>query len=259
MTMTLQAEQLCVRLQGRPILQGINAAFASHTLAVIIGPNGAGKSTLLRALCGLEAAAAGRIMVPGHGDLKALTPLARARLIAWVPEHSEMPFAFSAQASVVMGRFPWHQGRPTPADAAAAMAALKQLGIGHLAARPVQGLSSGERQKVMIARALASAAPIVLLDEPLANLDIGAALRLLLLLRDLTRSGRTLVVTMHDLALAHRFADHGLCLDGGRVVAGGPDEAPRAAFAKATLDRVFQVQTSWVTTSTAETAPFFVV
>lgn len=219
--MELSSRHLRVDRDGRTILDDVSVTLAPGQLTALIGPNGAGKSTLLQALCGLLPPAHGTVMLSAERSLATLTPLERARLIAWSPPTFEPAFNFTVVDTVVLGRFPWHLGRPSSSDQDKALAALQCLGAEALASRSVATLSSGERQKTALARILASDAPILLLDEPLANLDIAAALSLLALLKSLARSGKTICLTLHDLGLAFRFADAGIVLQDGCVKAHG--------------------------------------
>lgn len=192
---------------------------------VLVGPNGAGKSTLLRAMASLLTPTTGQLRVFGSA-VSAMDPKLRAQTLAWVPDHHDAPFPYTVRDVAIMGRFPWHGGRSTSADRDRADAALSSLGIEALAHRTLPTLSSGERQRAMLARAIAGDAPLLLLDEPTASLDIGAALALLAFLKQLAAAGRTIVASLHDLTLAARFADHVLVLhDGKRAAAGAPTEA----------------------------------
>ncbi len=243
--MTLELDELGVVKGGATILKSISATFPPNMLTVIAGPNGAGKSTLLRAMAGLEPLATGRVTFAGK-DLTALKPHERAKDFAWAPSEADLPFAFTVRDSVVMGRFPWHQGTPLASDFAAADRALARLGLSGFARRSVQALSSGERSKVLVARALAGDARHLLFDEPTANLDVGAALRLLNLLREVSRAGRTVIVTLHDLSLGCRSSDHALCLHLGRIAKEG---RPDTVFAPDVLGPVFDVEVSRAVTS----------
>jgi iron complex transport system ATP-binding protein len=218
----LAASGITVARGPRRILDGVDVRFAAGRLSFLVGPNGAGKSTLLRALAGIE------------------TPsLEHARRVAWVPAETQAAFAFTAREVVLMGRYPWHLGHPGPADAARAHAALEAVGASAWAGAEVTRLSSGERQRVHVARALASDAAFLLLDEPFANLDLAAAFRVLALLRDEASGGRGVVVCTHDLATAWSIADHVVCLDRGKVAAAGE---PKAALTAELLARVFGVR-----------------
>ena len=204
---------------------GSDVTFAldpGETLAVL-GGNGAGKTTLFRTLLGLLPAQAGSVLVNGD-RVDALAPGERARRLAYVPQQHVPAFGFTVLEAVLMGRaarLPTF-ARPGAADRAAAFGALERLGIAALAGRPVTELSGGERQLVLVARALAQEASIVLLDEPTASLDIGHQQQALDLLDALRATdGLTLVAAMHDLTLAAQYADRVLLLDAGRVVADG--------------------------------------
>lgn len=221
MGLTLVAEAIRIVKGDRTILSDASARLAPGRLTVMVGPNGAGKSTLMRAFAGLETLTGGRVQIEGHGDVLTMDPIARARLIAWVPAATDQAFGFTALETAVLGRFPWHLGTPSAKDQERAEEALELMGIAALAHRPVAELSSGEQRKVAIARALAGDSKILLLDEPCANLDIGAALSLLATLRRLAHAGRTICLTLHDLPLAHRFADDGICLAQGLVASAG--------------------------------------
>jgi iron complex transport system ATP-binding protein len=222
------------------ILHPVSAVLPRGRLIVVAGPNGAGKSTLLRCLAGIEPDGQGRVALDGV-ELGALTAAARAKLVAWVPPPAPIPFDFDVRSVVAMGRFPWRgggdeNGRERVETALAAMR------LAPLSARSVRTLSSGERQKVFIARALASDAPVLLFDEPCAALDLAAALAVLSLFRQLAAAGRLVVVTLHDLALATRFADYTLLLAGGHLVAAGERVLTREA-----IERVFAVKAESVT------------
>jgi iron complex transport system ATP-binding protein len=215
---------LVVRLGGAEIIgtgEPVSVTVGRGRLTVLVGPNGAGKSTLLKALAGVIQPSAGAVMVDGAA-LPQMPPLERARRLAWSPANATVPFAYTALEVVTLGRFPWHQGAPTGSDADAARAALARVGAEELALRTVTTLSSGERQRVLLARALAGEAPYLLFDEPSANLDVAGTLKFLELARALAAEGRGVVLVLHDLALAHRYGDHVVCLDRGRVLAAGP-------------------------------------
>src|SRR4051812_46394345 len=135
MGISVTVSRATVRRGGRAVLAEITTAIAPGALTALVGPNGAGKSTLLQALAGLLPLAAGRIELADQGDIARLPDIARARLIGWSPPSFDPAFAFSALDTVVLGRYPWHLGRPTSADRAAAAAALDRLGIAALARR----------------------------------------------------------------------------------------------------------------------------
>ena len=214
---------LVVRLGGREVVRGIEVDVERGEWVALVGPNGAGKTTLLRAVAGLVAFQ-GSIVLDGRpaGEL-GRTEL--ARLLAVVPQEPSTPPWMTVGEYVLLGRTP-HLGpfsREGSRDREAAFDALFRLDLVGLAERRLGTLSGGEKQRVVVARALAQEARIVLLDEPTASLDIGhqqQALELLDTLR--AESGLTLVAAMHDLTLAAHYADRVVLLDDGRVVADGP-------------------------------------
>jgi len=190
-----------------------------------IGPNGAGKTTLLRAVAGL-APYDGRITVAGQ-DLATLAPAARARLMAYLPQRRDVAWGLAARDVVALGRLP-HLGvgrRESDADRAAIAAAMTAADVAALADRPVDRLSGGERARVLLARALAQAAPLLLADEPTAALDPFHQLQVMEVLRAEAEAGRAVVAVLHDLALAARFAHRVALLSDGRLAAvGSPEE-----------------------------------
>ncbi len=222
----LEARGLVVGYRGRRVAGEIDLALVPGRALALLGPNGGGKTTLLRTLIGLLPPLAGEIRLEG-GPLADLTVGARARRIAYVPQAGGQAFGFSVRETVLMGRLA-HQralAGPGPADVAAAEAALARLGIAHLAERPVTGISGGERQLALIARALAQAPRLIVLDEPTASLDFGNQGRVLAEMRALTRAGLAVLFTTHDPNQALRHADEVAMLASGRLIARGPSAA----------------------------------
>lgn len=208
----------------RTILTEIDLSVAAGERLALVGPNGAGKSTLLRTLTGVLAPRAGEIR-QGGVPIGSLDRKAVARAIAVVPELAQLPFEMRVDDVVALGRLPHEPplGGPRPADRAAVTAAIDRVGVGHLRHRDARELSMGERQLVFIAIALAQAAPILVLDEPTAHLDIRHQVDVMELLVDLNeRDGTTIVAVLHDLALAAHFFPRIVVLSGGRIVADGP-------------------------------------
>ena len=216
----LEVRGLSYGFGARRVGSDVTFALASGQTLAILGANGAGKTTLLRTVLGLLPPLGGSIAVGGT-PIASLTPAARASQIAYVPQHHVPAYAFSVTDAVLMGRA-GHVGtfaRPGRVDRDAAADALATLGIAMLASRPVTELSGGERQLVMIARALAQRASIIVLDEPTASLDFGNRVRVLRELDRLRARGMTLLFSTHepDQALAH--ADRALLLADGRPLA----------------------------------------
>ena len=233
-----------VELGGRPVVDAVDAAVERGEWLALIGPNGAGKTTLLRAIARLVPFR-GEISLAGRPSLE-LSRGELGRLVAVVPQEPSTPPWMTVAEYVLLGRTP-HLGplaKEGARDRDAAARALARLDLLSFVERRLGTLSGGEKQRVVVARALAQEASIVLLDEPTAALDIGhqqQALDLLDVLRQ--ESGLTLVAAMHDLTLAAQYADRMLLLDGGRVVADGSPvdvltEATIAAHYGAAIDVV---------------------
>ncbi len=235
-TPALQARHLSVQLGGRPVLHAMDLAIAPGRWTCIVGPNGAGKSTLLKALAGL---------LPAQGDLRLLgRPLAgwsrreRACQLAWLGQGQEAATDLSVHDLVMLGRLP-HQGwqaQPSAQDGEAVARALAATDMAALRDRPVGELSAGERQRALLARALAVDAPVLLMDEPLANLDPQHQAGWWQLVRSLVGQGRTVVTVLHEMSMALQ-ADALLVLQGGRLLHQG---LPGDAATHAALEQVFE-------------------
>lgn len=217
----MKAAGLSIGREGRTIVAGIELEVAPGEVVAVLGPNGSGKTTLLDTLGGLIRPLAGRATIEGR-DLAALPPAERARLVAGIPQSEPTDHGMTVLETVSLGRYAYSKGIfDTAEDRTTALAALAKVGASNLATRPLASLSGGERQRAYFARVLAQASPFLLADEPTANLDPdhqGAAGRLI---REIAREGRGIVVATHDFAWAGTFADRGLLLADGRVVACG--------------------------------------
>ncbi len=205
---------------ARPVLEGATAEIPHGRLTVVIGPNGAGKSTLLRALAGLLTPLSGRLMVDDR-PIAALGVAARARAIAFVAQERIVHWPLPVRTLVGLGRLPHRAAgaAETAADARAIDAALAAMDVTHLTARAADQVSGGELARVLIARALAQEPRALIADEPAAGLDPAHQLSLFRHLREIANKGVTVIVALHDLSLAARFADHVILLSGGRMVA----------------------------------------
>lgn len=214
----LSASGISYAIGGVRILDDVELRVQVGEMVGVVGPNGAGKTTLLRALSGLVRAR-GMVVLQDHA-LVDLDEDAVARLAARVPQAMVSDNAFVAEEVVLMGRTP-HLGRwqwETAHDRAVAAGAMRATATAHFANRLVADLSGGERQRVFVARALAQEAPILLLDEPTANLDIGHQVQTLALVRRLLTDGMCAIAAIHDLELASRFCDRIVLLHEGRVL-----------------------------------------
>ena len=239
---TLQAEALHVALCGRPVLRGVSCRIAPGWTA-IVGPNGAGKSTLLRVLAGLLVPGSGTVMLGGR-PLQTLRAAERGRTIAWLPQLADLTGELTARETVALGRLP-HTGlfnAPTAADESVIDRAMAATECSDWQHRRLHELSGGERQRVLLARALATEAPLLLLDEPTAHLDPPHQVALARLCRQLGRT-HTVVTVLHDLPLALQ-ADRVLVLDAGRVAAeGAHDDAGLHAALVATFGGAVRITT----------------
>lgn len=224
-------ERVTVAYRGRPVLREVDLAIAPGERVALVGPNGAGKSTLLRAVAGLVDPVEGNVRL-GGANLRSLDRPSIARRLAVVPQLPTLPFATTVEEVVALGRLPHeHPVRGLrPADRAAVAAAIERVGVGHLLGRDARELSLGERQLVLLAMAVAQAAPLLMLDEPTVHLDLRHQVEVMELLVDLNqRDGVTVVAVLHDLRLAAHFFPRVLVLDGGRLVADGPPSAALSA------------------------------
>ncbi|EDZ98269.1 ABC transporter related [Burkholderia sp. H160] len=224
----LSAQRLTLRAGARTLLDAFTHTFYAGEIWCIAGPNGAGKTTLLSTLAGLLPPASGHVELDG-ARVSEWPPLPLARRRALMPQSAADAFSASVLDIVLLNRFPhlggW--GWERDEDRAAAQAALERLGLADFAARDVLSLSGGERQRVALAAVLCQDAPLLLLDEPLAHLDLHHQIDCLEALTAWTREPgwnipRSVLFSCHDLNLARRFATHALLLDGAGGAYAGP-------------------------------------
>ncbi len=222
----LACERLRVQRGGRTILHEVDLTLRDGECLSLIGPNGSGKTTLMLAMLGLLPAAAGRVAVNDR-PLAALSAAARGRFASYVPQTVERLPAFTVREVVETGRFP--HGSPlrplSPADRRQVDDALAACGLSALAGRRVDTLSGGERQKTLIAAAIAQDAQVMFLDEPNTALDPGYQAELVALLRAWRRRGRALVLISHDLQLPAALGGRVVAVCAGRIAADGPASA----------------------------------
>ncbi|MBT9288158.1 ABC transporter ATP-binding protein [Prosthecodimorpha staleyi] len=235
----LEARALSVALDGRPVLDRVDLTLKAGEFVGLIGPNGAGKSTLLRALAGLLPTG-GTVAVAGT-LLDRLSAPARAQRIAYVAQAREVAWSLAVEAVVGLGRLP-HRPAFAPEtrdDRAAIEAALTTMTLQSLRGHRVDRLSGGELARVLIARALAQDARLLLADEPAAGLDPAHQIALMNVFRRLAGAGRTVLASLHDLNLAARWCDRVIVLAGGRIVAAG---APEAVLSAGLLASVYGIE-----------------
>jgi iron complex transport system ATP-binding protein len=232
--MTLSADRLSysysqkVRLKADTAtefaLHDVSVSIAPGSLTGLLGPNGCGKTTLLRLLSGILKPELGSVRLGGR-EVRLLSPRTIAQQIAVVPQETHPAFDFTVLEMVLMGRHP-HLGAfqlEGPGDLAIAREAMNATGTGHLASRPYMTLSGGEKQRVVVASALAQQPKVLLLDEPTASLDLGYQLEIASLLKQLNQErGVTMVLATHDLNLAASLCDTLVLVREGRVLMQGP-------------------------------------
>jgi iron complex transport system ATP-binding protein len=234
----LRADRISVRLGQVEIVKDASFTLARGELTVLVGPNGAGKTTLMRALDGLVPSQ-GTIEIEGR-PLAQIPPRERARLMGYLPQGNVFYWPMPVEAIVGLGRYPHGDpfAAPTPADTAAVNEALAATATQAFAHRAVTTLSGGERARVALARALATQAPILLVDEPTVSLDVRHQLVVMELLRKAARNGGAVLAVVHDLSLAARFADRVLVMEKGRIIAQG---RPAETLDPARIAEVFGV------------------
>lgn len=237
--MTLLAlEKASARLGRRTVLEDVGFSVAAGEVVALCGPNGAGKSSAIRAAAGLLPLDRGLAALAGE-DVRALSHRARAERVAYLPQERRIAWNLPAVEVAALG-VPFLTGGVALERA---RAALEEVGAGALADRGVAEMSGGERARVLLARALASPAPLLLADEPIAGLDPDAQRLVLERLRARAKAGGAVLVSLHDLTLAAEFADRVVVLNAGRVVAAG---TPTKALAPEVLRGVFGLDGSWI-------------
>lgn len=231
-----EAVDLHLRLGQREVLAGIDLTARAGEVLALVGPNGAGKSTLLGALAADLPAASGVIRIDGRpvGDWSA-PDLALRRSV--LPQSAALSFPFPVEDVVRMGRAPWAGTPLAEADEEAVALAMAATEVTDFAARPFSALSGGERARVALARVLAQRAPLLLLDEPTAALDLRHQELVLRICRERAAAGDAVVVVLHDLGLAAAYADRAAVLHDGRIAADGP---PAEVFEGELLSRVYR-------------------
>jgi iron complex transport system ATP-binding protein len=223
---TLRAENISVHVDGRALLDGVTLTVTPGELVAVLGPNGAGKSTLLRALAGLMQPTSG-VALLGHKALQAWLPRQLAAARAYLPQNGTIDWPLKVERVVALGRVPmaglWGEAS-TLVDAAVDLA-LKDVDALNLKGRLATTLSGGELARVLLARAIVAEPAVLIADEPLAGLDPRHQLDALGMLRAMADDGRAVVLALHDLDLAARYATRVALLSEGRLIADGPPAA----------------------------------
>lgn len=233
--MTIKATDIHYAYKGgSEVLKGLSFEIPEASFVCLLGPNGVGKSTLFRCMLGLLPGYQGEIEINGS-NIRNMTPRQLARKVAYIPQSTSPVFHYSVRDMVLMGTTSMisNLGAPGKEEDAYVEKALSILQIQHLQDRMFTRISGGERQLVLIARALAQQANILFMDEPTANLDYGNQLRVLQQVKDLTRQGYTVVQSTHNPEQAFLYADRVLAVKDGKLLAeGSPGEVMDSVLMK---------------------------
>ncbi len=237
----LSIKNLAVTLGGRPIIRpGTSLSLFPGEIVGLLGPNGSGKSTLLRSICGLARKSVGAVQF-GRDATDSMKPIERARHCAYVAQSEQFTSAYTVLESVLMGRYPHiaRFGSYGYADYAAARAALGRVDLEEFEGRKVTELSGGEAARVVIARALAQAPPVLLLDEPTAALDPKHAAAIMSLIRELADEGKAILMALHEVNLALTYTNRIIFLKDGEILG----DTPTSAVTADQLEEVYDI--SW--------------
>lgn len=237
--MKLETEHLSFFYGKRQILNEISLTLEPGQVLCVLGPNGVGKSTMFRCILGLQKGYHGSIRLDGR-EVSTMKPRELAHCIAYIPQSSTSVFSYSVLHTVLMGTTSQLNTMANPGEAQerAALAALERLGIAHLKDRSADTLSGGERQLVLIARALAQDAPLLLMDEPTASLDYGNAVRVMEMVASLAREGYGVILSTHDPAQVLSWGTKAVILQDGKVAAYG---TPETAVTEPMLSQIYGV------------------
>ncbi len=235
----LAFEQLSFKAGTKHILNAVSHELKKGYFYSIAGCNGSGKTTLLQTLLRIKKASSGTIYLPDQIANK-------AHYFSYVPQNTQLEFDFTVEETVMMGRYPYFSGitGPGKVDRQKVKEALELTDMTAFSHRSVTNLSGGERQRTIIARALAQDTPIMLLDEPVSQLDVYHQIEVLKLLREIADSqNKTIITVLHDLNQVSEFTDEVMVMDNGRIVANGK---PYDVLTPELLKTVFKVNAEWI-------------
>ncbi len=233
----IRLENISFSYNGKKVLRGISHDFLQGSFTAVMGPNGSGKTTLIRLINGILKPLGGEINIEGKNLARIKTGIL-AQQMAYVPQMQANIFPATVFDTVLLGRKPYIRWVPSPDDKEITSKLLVRLGLDDIAMKDINRLSSGQRQRVFIARALAQEPRVLLLDEPTANLDLQHQHDVMGLLNELRESGITIVVAIHDLNLALKYCSHFMLLDHGRQVAQGAEEI----ITKELVENIYRVR-----------------
>ena len=235
--MQLQVEDISFDYPGFKALRHISFEAGPGDVVAILGQNGSGKSTLLKCLARILKINAGTIRMDGTA-LHELPAGRLSRLLAYIPQTEEFIGGISVFDAVLLGRKPYIRSRPLPEDMDCVARLLERLDLEKVAMRGLDTLSGGQRQRVFIARALAQQPSLLLLDEPIANLDISHQMKVMRLLQGLADEGMTIAITIHDVNVAARYCNKALMLKQGEVFAWGE----RSVYTPENIEKLYDVE-----------------
>jgi iron complex transport system ATP-binding protein len=252
--MTLSGHDLTIGYRDRVVGRHLDVALARGEVLALLGPNGGGKTTLLKTLLGLLAPRSGEVRLQGK-LLGRYSSRERARLLAYVPQSHFATFAFTVEAMVLMGRTAHRNlfSRPTAADREIAGQMLERFGIAELRERPYTMISGGERQLVLLARALAQEPQFIVLDEPTANLDFGNQGKVMREIQKLASSGHGVLFTTHDPNHAMRAAHRTYLLRGGERLG---EDATAKILNRAQLEALYDAPVEQISDRESERIAF---
>ena len=234
----LEIAELSFSYRRRPVLRGVSLAVTEGTFCALVGANGAGKTTLLKCVNALLRPREGRVTWRGV-DTGRMSMRERARIYGYVPQSTQVQAGLNVFETVLSGRLPHMGARASAGDMDLVSALLEELGLEGLAFRPLHQISGGERQRVLIARALAQNPEVLLLDEPISSLDLRYQYEIMDLLRHLAAGGLTVVAVIHDLNMALGYADQLALLREGVLYREGP---PDRVLTGRAVEEVFGVR-----------------
>ena len=236
----LLTDKLTLKHSEHTIIDGLSVSFPKGKVTAIVGPNGCGKSTLLNGLSRVHQPAAGQIILDSK-DIHSLPSREVAKKLALLPQETSAPDGITVKELIRFGRHP-HQNflkQWGMDDRTAINFALSAANLEDLSDRLLDTLSGGQRQRAWIAMSIAQETPVLLLDEPTSALDLGHQIEVFDLIRELAEQGKTLVMVVHDLAMAARYADHLIAMKSGEIVAQG---APKEIITSELMDSLYGVQ-----------------
>ena len=236
----LRVEGLTLEADGRVLVDNASFHLRAGELVSLLGPNGSGKTTLLRGAIGLADSSAGRTRIDGK-NIAQMSPRRRARQLAYLPQHRPLAWPNPVRDVVALGRFSHGAalGRLRGADRDAVQRALAECGLDELAGRSTATLSGGELARVHCARAFAAEAPLLIADEPVAELDPYHQFRVMDLIRAFVNAGGGALVVLHEVTLARRYSNRLIWMKDGRIVADGP---PAETLTAARLAEIYNVR-----------------